>query len=90
MFKYVQLLLVGVVCFLIGSLAAPPLPRAQVPKGTKGPVWNYGLDLKCRKGGESEFTKETRKFGVEVFRDENNGNLIYISETGSIAVIASK
>jgi hypothetical protein len=28
--------------------------------------------------------------GAEVHRDENNGNLVYMSETGSIAVAAGK
>ena len=31
--------------------------------------------------------RSTKKFGVEVFRDENNGNLIYLSETGDLAVL---
>lgn len=54
----------------------------------KAPEWLHGLDLKCRKSGEDSFTKETRKFGVEVYRDVNNGNLIFISEEGTIAVTA--
>ena len=37
---------------------------------------------------EPVFGKDTRKFGVEVFRDETNGNLMFVAETGSIAVIA--
>src|SRR5207249_4366663 len=35
---------------------------------------------------EKSFTKDTRKFGVEVFHDVTTHNLIFISETGSIAV----
>jgi hypothetical protein len=53
----------------------------------KGPKWLHGLELRCRKGGEADFSKDTKKFGVEAFKDENNGNLVYVSEVGSIAVL---
>jgi len=45
------------------------------------------LDVSVRKANEAAFGKDTRKFGVEVFRDETNGNLMFVCETGSIAVI---
>jgi hypothetical protein len=64
-----------------------PALRAQ---DTRGPKWLYGLGLKVRKGAEADFTRQTNKIGVEVFRDENNNNLIYISETGSIAVVPAR
>jgi hypothetical protein len=72
-----------------GALAvAPGAKTAQVPTPSpKAPTWVHGLDLKCRKAGEKEFTTNTKVWGVEVFRDENNGNLIYISETGNISVV---
>lgn len=54
---------------------------------SKKPEWNHGIMLRARKGDEADFTKDTKKFGVEVFTDTNNGNIIYISETGSIAVV---
>ncbi|MCI0458129.1 MAG: hypothetical protein L0Z62_14290 [Gemmataceae bacterium] len=53
----------------------------------KGPEWLHGLNLKCRRGGEKDFTPKTQEFGMEVFRDANNGNLIYICETGALAVV---
>jgi hypothetical protein len=40
--------------------------------------------MRARKGDEADFTKDTKRYGVEVFEDVNNGNIIYISETGSI------
>ena len=55
-------------------------------KGGKSPEWLHGLDLSCRKHDEKSFTKDTRKFGVEVYNDTATGNLIFISENGSIAV----
>jgi hypothetical protein len=56
----------------------------------KNPTWRYAFDLKVRKVGEKDFNKDTRKVSVEVFRDENNGNLVYLAETGSFAVVAGK
>ena len=44
-------------------------------------------DAPVRKADEDNFNKDTKQVGVEVFTDANNGNLIYISETGSIAVV---
>lgn len=63
------------------------IPEAAESKGDgKAPQWLHGLDLACRKHNELNFTKDTRKFGVEIFRDENNGNLMFLTETGSLAV----
>jgi hypothetical protein len=62
---------------------------APTPK-PKAPEWLHGLDLKVRKGGQHDFDAQTKSFGLEVFRDENTGNLIYISETGSLSVVPGK
>jgi hypothetical protein len=70
-----------------GALASVPSGRAT-DGAVKGPTWLHGLELRCRKANEAEFTKDTRRYGVEVFRDENNGNLVYICETGSIGVLS--
>jgi hypothetical protein len=59
-------------------------------KEAKNPVWSHSMDLRVRKAGELDFTPQTKKWGIEVFRDGNNGNLIYISETGSISVVPGK
>lgn len=60
--------------------------RAPTPS-PKSPVWTHGLDLKVRKAKEKKFDKDTKVWSVEIFRDENNGNLIYLCETGSIAIV---
>jgi hypothetical protein len=62
--------------------------EVKIPKGKAGeaPQWLHGLDLSCRRHDEKLFTKDTRKWGVEVFHDVTTHNLIFISETGSIAV----
>ena len=89
MSKRVQIVLFGLMCFLVGCLLAPRLSLVHAQE-TKGPKWLHGLDLRVRKAGEADFTKETRKIGIEVFRDESTNNLVYISETGSIAVVPSR
>lgn len=62
-------------------------PEATPAKGEgKAPEWLHGLDLSCRRYNEPGFTKDTRKYGVEVFRDATTGNLVFICETGSLAV----
>lgn len=70
--------------FLFAELGGHDLLYAQE---AKGPKWSHGLMLRVRKSDEPDFTKDTKKVGIEVFVDENNGNLIYISENGSIAVV---
>jgi hypothetical protein len=91
MSKRIQILVVGVVCFALGVLLVPHLPLVSAQDNkAKAPDWKHGMELRVRKAGEPDFNKDTKKYGIEVFRDENNGNLIYISETGSIAVVPSK
>jgi len=89
MSQRLQVVLIGLVCFLLGCLLAPHLPLAHAQEA-KGSKWLHGLELKVRKAGEAYFTKDTRKFGVEVFQDESTNRLVYISETGSIAVVPAK
>jgi len=43
-----------------------------------------------RKAGEIKVTPSTRRFGVEAYLDETTGNLIYISETGALAVVSPR
>jgi hypothetical protein len=74
-----------------GMVAIVPASKDAVrPKEAKSPEWLHGLDLKVRKGGQKDFDGQTKSYGVEVFRDENNGNLLYISETGSLALVPGK
>src|SRR5205807_4215682 len=73
--------LVWLAALWLGDVATA---RAQSPRA---PQWTHGLDLKCRKSTEPVFTDKTRTFGLEVFRDDNNGNGVYIAETGAIAAV---
>ena len=71
-----------------GFITTAPAPdKAPDPDLVKAPKALHGLALRVRKAGEADFGKDTKKIGVEVFRDENTGGLIYISETGSIAAV---
>jgi hypothetical protein len=91
MSKRVQVLLVGLVCFLMGCLVTQQLPflHAQPADESKKPLWSHGHMLKVRKAEELDW-KDAKKIGVEVFKDTNNGNLIYITEQGYISVVPGK
>ena len=74
--------------------AQPPIVAPSGPgtslapaAGGRGPEWSHGLMLRVRKADQADFDKSTPRVGVEVFTDTNNGNLIYITESGAIAVV---
>ncbi|HJZ90020.1 MAG TPA: hypothetical protein VKE40_04060 [Gemmataceae bacterium] len=71
----------------IGGLLVADLHERVYAQEAKGPKWQHGLMLRVRKADQPDFDKNTPKVGVEVFVDENNGNLIYITDTGSISVV---
>jgi hypothetical protein len=68
-----------------GSIAVVPKP-AKFEDGGKGVLWKGAMNLKARKAGEKEFDKAQR-FGIEAFQDNRTGNLVFITDTGSIAVL---
>jgi hypothetical protein len=70
-----------------GSIAAVP-PPGEVKKDQKL-SWMHAMSLKARPGGEQDFAK-ARKYGVEVFKDNHTGYLVYVCETGAIAVLPRK
>ena len=69
-----------------GSIAVVP-GGSEPTKEVKKPEWRHGLETPVRKAGEDLFTDKTKRYGMEVFVDANNGNVIYITETGAIAVV---
>ena len=79
--------LLAIVAFIGGFIICDVGRQYLYAQDAKKPTWSHGLLLRVRKADEPDFNKDTKKVGVEVFTDENNGNLIYISETGSIAVV---
>jgi hypothetical protein len=81
--------LLGMVVFLVGWLVGQQVSTVSAQQGGKGPTWSHSFDLKARPYREEDWDK-AKKYGIEVFKDEKTGNLIYISETGSISVVAGK
>lgn len=74
--------------FVVGVLTAH---QVSVLYGQpKGLTYLQGYNVSVRSSTEGNFTENTRKFGVEVVKDESTGNLIYVSETGSLAVVPAK
>lgn len=69
-----------------GSVALAPVPAGLVTD--KGPLLSHAMDLRVRLPDQADF-KDAKRFGLEVFKDENTGGLIYISETGAIATVAA-
>jgi hypothetical protein len=68
-----------------GYVATAPNP-GNFPADARGVTWKSAMVLKARKGGEKDFEK-AKKFGIEVFEDNRTGNLIFVCETGAIAVL---
>jgi hypothetical protein len=80
------LLIIAVVGGHYGIAQTPtPQPTPNYPS-TRVTGWAFAV----RTGGEATFTDKTKKIGVELVKDNVNGNFIYISETGSIAVVPAK
>jgi hypothetical protein len=68
----------------VGTIAVLNGPAGEFK--TTNPTWLYGLNLKARKAGEASFDK-ARPFGLEIFKEENTGALIYITETGAMTFL---
>jgi hypothetical protein len=69
------------------TLAVVPSARGgERPKA--GPAkWLYRLELPVRGWDDADFAEQTPKVSVEVYRDENTGNRVYVSHTGFLAVL---
>jgi hypothetical protein len=74
-----------------GAVSTGPAPATPPEKNkVADPKHTHGLILRVRKADESDFTPKTRRLGVEVFEDPNAANnLIYVTESGSVAVVPS-
>lgn len=73
-----------------GDIAVVPAAGVDKPSSSKEPKWLYGRSFRVRKANEADFNDKTQKFGAEVYQDENTGNLVYITDTGTLAVSAGK
>src|SRR5262249_12203350 len=66
----------------VAVLSGPPPAEFK----TTNPTWLYGLNLKARKAGMADFDK-ARAFGIEVFKEENTGGLVFITETAALTFL---
>ena len=57
---------------------------------SKAPELKHAIDLSVRKAGQKEFAKGDKKYGIEIYADENNGNVIYIGDNGELSVVSPK
>src|SRR5262249_13698988 len=71
-----------------GALAVVSGVKQPTIDKVKAPDWKHAMDVKVRRSDETEFKADTKKYGIEVYSDENNGCLLYITETGSLAVLS--
>jgi hypothetical protein len=77
--------------FVLGMATVQLLPRVDGQEvNVKEPVWQRGMSVMVRKPAEQVFSKDSKRVVIEVYKDANNGNLIYVSEAGSIAVVPAK
>jgi len=71
-----------------GWLATTPAAGITQPEKIKDPVWYHGLELKVRKAGEEKFGQGTKKVSLEVYKDENTDQLVYVTDEGRIAIVS--
>jgi hypothetical protein len=66
-----------------GQLAVAP---AGVLGTEKKVGWLFAHDLKARGPGEDTFTPKTKAYGVEAFKDQLTGKLLFVSQAGGLAL----
>lgn len=67
-----------------------PAPVAKLAGGGaagKTSKWQRRLLLPIRTFDQNVFGEEPKKIGVEVYRDEKTGHWVYVSHTGSLAIL---
>jgi hypothetical protein len=72
----------------IGSMAVTT--GKVTPESTVPPTWITRIKIGVRKDGEGSLPNDNRMGSVEVYRDENSGNFIYLCETGHLAVLPGR
>jgi hypothetical protein len=75
--------------WLIAHCVSPELFGLQT-RQPKDARFSHGLVLKVRNEKEADFGPDTKRYGLEVYYDENTNCYIYISETGSISVVSAQ
>src|SRR2546423_574550 len=88
--KSVTCSLLALAGLLVAGLSGQHLSSLlHAQEATKGLVWKHGLNFQVRKGDQTKFDQDSRKFGTEVFHDKDINKLVYIAETGALALGAA-
>jgi hypothetical protein len=92
--RYLRVGLTCAVCFAAGWFVGQFgtwRVQAQNAKDTAPPAPPFsnllGYELTVRQPGETHFTKDSTIVELEVYRDNQRGNLVYVTGAGAIAVV---
>src|SRR5438094_10066692 len=61
------------------------LVAARQEGKVKKPEWKHAVAVKVRPAGKDKFD-DAKKVGIEIYADPNSNKLLFITETGSVAV----
>lgn len=67
-----------------GNLAVAPFGEIKDPKISE---WAFAHELRVRKSTEEAFSKDTKKYSIEAYKDLASGNLLYVTDQKSIALV---
>jgi hypothetical protein len=77
--------IVFVVLSLMTGFVGGRLGMAQNPAA---PTWMSSVNSGwVSVANSADYSQPAKKYQIGIFRDDSNGNLVYVSETGSIAVV---
>lgn len=65
-----------------GNIAAVAFPTIGDKKVAE---WAFAHELRARKSTEQTFTKETKKYAIEAYKDLASGKMLYVSDQKTIA-----
>ena len=81
--KQAGMLAVAVAAFVVGAAVVQWLHVFMARNvNVKKPVWQQGMSVMRPQAASRHSRRTSKRIGIEVYKDDNNGNLIYVSETG--------
>ncbi len=66
-----------------GNIAVVPFPKLNAVKSSE---WAFAHELRVRKSTEETFSKDTKKYSIEAYKDLASGMILYVSDQKSIAL----
>jgi hypothetical protein len=90
--RYLRVGFIGAICFAGGWITGQFgtwRAHAQVGRAKDVPPFTnlLGYELTVRQPGEKDFTKDSTIVELEVYKDNVNGNLVYVTGAGAISVV---